>query len=154
MFFYDPVACYMDDFSSQNFHPLISCESVNEGDRELVSQPSMLFLQKVVSLQHFYENFQPLFDNHQLGFHENKRAVGGLIQNEINVHPYEDPFVASLELVSGPNFSYFVNIEFVFKFLDELPLSEVFFLSMNKDMQEVQPMKKMLAWLHWIFDFT
>jgi hypothetical protein len=25
--FYDPVACYMDDFNSQTFQPLISCES-------------------------------------------------------------------------------------------------------------------------------
>jgi hypothetical protein len=80
--------------------------------------------------------------------------VGGMIQNEINVHPYEDPFATSMESVSMPNFSYFVNIKFVFKFLDEFPLSGVFFLSLNKDMQEVQPVKKMLAWLHWIFYFT
>ena len=69
-------------------------------------------------------------------------------QNEINVNPYEYPFAASMESISRSNFSYFVNIEFVFKFLDEFPLSGVLFLSLNKDMQEFKPTNKILAWLH------
>jgi len=105
-------------------------------------------------LQQFHENFHPFHDNQQLDFHERKREVGRLIQSEISLHSYDDPFVVCLEIVSRPEFADFVKFEFVCKFLFELPLSGVFFSPPNKHIQGGKLVDKMLAWLHWVFDFN
>ena len=108
-------------------------------------------------LEQSYTDSQPFYENYQLSFYENKRAVGGMIQSHINLHIFEDPFAVFLELVSELkilDFLVFVNIEFDYKFLFELSLSKYSILFMNKDMQENQTVDKVLIWLHCIFDFT
>ena len=77
--FHGPIVCYMVDFNSQSFHPLINCDFKDEKDYELVSKPVMSLLPANVSLQHSYETFQPICDSHQVEMHGSMNAVGGLI---------------------------------------------------------------------------
>ena len=84
-----------------------------------------------------------------------KKIFGGIThQNdsllqccEISFHSFEDPLVVFLKSVSGLNFSNLVSIEFRWLFIKKF-----FLFPMNKDMQEIQQVKKMLAWIHCIFN--
>ena len=86
--------------------------------------------------------------------HGSMNAVGGLIHDDRLLHCFEDPFVVFLELVNMPMFLDFVNNHFVFKLLFDWSLSRYFILLLNKVIQGSQPLDKILAWLHWVFDFT
>ena len=147
----------MEDFSSQILSPLDNHEFEDGGDDGLVSESTMSFMSTKVLLEKSYANSHPFYDNYQLSFYENKRAVGGMIQSHISSHIFEDPFAVFLESVNNLKlsyFSFFVNIEFDYKFLFELSLSKYCILFMNKDMKENKTMDKVLLWLHWIFEFT
>lgn len=126
-----------------------------------MSKPTMSLFPTSVLVQHSYENFHLPYDNQQIDMHGRKNAVGGishqsdsLLQKDSSLHSFEHSFATFLELVRMTKLSYFVNNEFVFKLLFEWPLSRYFILILNKEIQGIQLVDKMLAWLHWAFDFT
>jgi hypothetical protein len=101
-------------FCQLRFQSLVYFESKNKDDEELVLQPTMFSVLEGLCFHHSHQNFQPFYDNHQMGFHEIKRKVEGLIQSHINFHSFKDPFATCLELVSRPNFSNLIKVEFGF----------------------------------------
>jgi len=80
---HNPVADYMEGFSNQNLQPLNNPESENENDNQIVFKSSMSFLSTGFSLQQSHQMFQPFHNGQNLDFHEDKRIVKVLLQNEI-----------------------------------------------------------------------
>jgi hypothetical protein len=66
------------------------------------------------------------------------------------VHILEDPFAVLLKAVNSPNVFNFLRFGFMDEFLNELSVSRIW----NKIVKSKQTLDKMLAWLHWHFDFT
>jgi hypothetical protein len=62
----------------------------------------------------------------------------------------EDPFVVLLEMENNPNVFNFLRFEFIDKFLKDLSINRLW----SKHVQRKKKLDKMLAWLHWNFDFT
>jgi hypothetical protein len=62
----------------------------------------------------------------------------------------EDPFVFLLEAVNNPNVFNFLRLEFIDKFFNELTVNNFW----RNHVQRNQKVDKVLAWLHWHFDFT
>ena len=69
-------------------------------------------------------------------------------------HILQDPFAACLQSMNELKFSDLVNDGTDLKLLDALPLIRYFLFPLKKHMQGIQPVDKMLEWLHWIFHFT
>ena len=82
----------------------------------------------MVSSQRSHEDLQSYHDNYKMKLHERKDLdkslyswyVDHLKKNcnmpdkmNFNIYPFEDPFVALLELASGPKFLNFVKVELV-----------------------------------------
>jgi hypothetical protein len=68
---------------------------------------------------------------------------------EISFISFQYPFATFLEIMNGPKFLNLVNIEF-----DEFQLREFSLSILIKDTKGIQPVDKVLAWLHWHFCFT
>jgi hypothetical protein len=66
------------------------------------------------------------------------------------MHVFEDPFVVLLEVVNNPNVFNFLRYEFVDKFLNELSINRLW----SRHVQRKKIVHKVLAWLHWHFDFN
>jgi hypothetical protein len=106
-------------------------------------------------LEYFYfqqsqQFFQPLGDNQHVKSHENNKAVEGLKEDCCFVHILEDPFAVLLEAMNSPNVFNFLRFGSMDEFLNELSVSRIW----SKLVLSKQTMDKMLAWLHWHFDFT
>jgi hypothetical protein len=160
--FHDPVACYMECFNNQNLQLMMSCKLRNKDDGQSTSVLNMDCLPPGVSFQstlsydskdyYFQQSqqiFQPLGGNQQVKSHENKNAVEGVKHDYCFVHVLEDPFAVLLEAVNSPNVFNFLRFEFIDKFLNELSVNRLW----SKHVQRKQTVDKMLAWLHWHYDF-
>jgi hypothetical protein len=66
------------------------------------------------------------------------------------VHVLSDPFAVLVEATNSPNVFNFLRFEFIDKFLNGLSVSRLW----SKHVQRKKKMDKVLAWLHWDFDFT
>jgi hypothetical protein len=66
------------------------------------------------------------------------------------MHVLEDPFAVLLEAVNNPNVFNFLRFEFIDKFLNDLSVNKLW----SKHVQRKKKVDKVLAWLHWHFDFT
>jgi hypothetical protein len=62
----------------------------------------------------------------------------------------EDPFAILLEVIKNPNVFYFLRFGLMDKFSNELSVNRIW----SKLVRSKQTVDKMLAWLHWHFDFT
>jgi hypothetical protein len=65
------------------------------------------------------------------------------------MHVLEDPFVVFLEVVNNPNVFNFLIFEFIDKFLNELSVNNIW----RKHVKIRKIVDKMIAWLHWHYDF-
>jgi hypothetical protein len=152
--FHDPVVDYIEDINSQNLQLLANYQSGNKDDKDLVLQTTSFSCSTRVSLQRFYEDFQYFHDNHQWDLHRVKNAVEGLIQDGCFMHYFQDPFVVFLDSTSRLKLLNFVKVESVRKFLLKMSSNRFLFLFLEECMQGIEFVDKVLAWLHWIFDFT
>jgi hypothetical protein len=66
------------------------------------------------------------------------------------MHVLEDPFAFCLESINNPNVFDFLRLEFIDKFLNELSVNMLW----RKHVQTKKKVDKVIAWLHWHFDFT
>jgi hypothetical protein len=62
----------------------------------------------------------------------------------------EDPFAVLLEAENSPNVFNFLRFERIDKVLNDLSVNGLW----SKNVQRNQKVDKVLAWLHWNFDFT
>jgi hypothetical protein len=81
--------------------------------------------------------------------HEKKNAVERVKHDCCFVHVLEDPFEFLLEVVNNPNVFNFLRFEFIGKFLNELSVNRLW----SKHVQRKHTVDKILAWLHWHYDF-
>ena len=66
------------------------------------------------------------------------------------MHVLEDPFAVLLEATNSLNAFDFLRFELIDKFLNDLSINRLW----SKHVQRKQKVDKVLAWLHWHFDFT
>jgi hypothetical protein len=66
------------------------------------------------------------------------------------VHVLEDSFAVFLEAVNSPIVFDLLRFEFIDKFLNGLSVNRLW----SKNVQIKQTVDKILAWLHWHYDFT
>jgi hypothetical protein len=90
------------------------------------------------------------FRSKQVESTENKNVVGGVKHDDCFVHILEDPFAILLEEINSPNVFSFLRFGFMDEFLNELSVNRIWI----KLVQSKQTVAKILAWLHWNFDFT
>jgi hypothetical protein len=161
--FNDRVVDYMEGYFSSDLQPVINYQLGNKDDGQSTSVLDMDCLPPEVSFQptlssdsedcYFQQSqqiFQPLWGNQQVELHENKDAVEGVKHDCCFMHVLEDPFAVLLEAVNNPNVFNFLRFEFIDKFLNELSVNKLW----SKHVQRKKTMDKVLAWLHWHFDFT
>jgi len=153
------VACTSmtnNGFQQSNFYIQCVCfdQSAQDKDTNQLILDSTLLAR--VLLQRYSADFQPSF---QLGLHRREESVEEQIYydslgqwHEDIMFPYEDPFAAGLETVSGVKFSDFVK--FISKLFFDKTLSRSVNFLLKKNVQGMQQLEKMLAWLHWHFHFT
>jgi hypothetical protein len=101
-------------------------------------------------LQQSQQIFQPLDGNQQGKSHENKNAVEEVKHDCCLMHVLEDPFAVLLETINSPNIFEILRFKFIYNFSNELLVNKLW----SKHVQSKQAVDKMLAWLHWHFDFT
>ena len=65
------------------------------------------------------------------------------------VYFLEDLFTFLLEAENNPNVFNFLRFEFIDKFLNELTVNKLW----RKHVQRKKKVDKVLAWLHWHFEF-
>ena len=100
--------------------------------------------------QQSQEIFHPLCGDQHVELHENKDAVEGMKHDCCFMHVFKDPFAVLLEAVNNPHVCNFLRFEFVDKFLNELSINRLW----RKHVKRKQIVDKVIAWLHWHFDFT
>jgi hypothetical protein len=66
------------------------------------------------------------------------------------MHVLKDPFAILLEKINSPNVLEILRFKFIYNFLNGLSMNWI----RNKHVQRRQVVGKMLAWMHWHFDFT
>ena len=66
------------------------------------------------------------------------------------MHVLEYPSVVLLETMNNPNNFEILRFEFIYNFSNGLLVNKIW----RKHVQSKQAVDKMLAWLHWHFDFT
>jgi hypothetical protein len=76
-------------------------------------------------------------------------VVEGAQHDYCFMHVLEDPFAVLLEAVNSPNVFNLLRFEFIDRFLNELSVNRFW----TKHVQRNQTVDKMLAWLHWHYDF-
>jgi len=81
--------------------------------------------------------------------HENKNAMEGVQHDYCFVHVLEDLFAVLLEAVNTPNVFDFLRFEFIDRFLNILSVNGIW----RKHLQRKKTIDKMVAWLHWHYDF-
>jgi hypothetical protein len=161
--FHDPVACYMESFNNQNLQLMMGCKLRDEDDGQSTSVLDMDFFLPGVSFQptlssdsedcYFQQSqqiFQPLGGNQQVKSHERKNAVEKVKHDCCFVHVLKDPFAVLLETVNSPNIFEILRFEFIYNFSNGLSVNRLW----SKHVQSKQAVDKMLAWLHWHYDFT
>jgi hypothetical protein len=161
--FNDPFVDYMESCFSSDLQPVINYQLGNKYDGKSTSVLDMDCLPLGVSFQptlssdsedcYFQQSphiLQPFCGNQQVELHENKDAVEGVKHDCCFMHVLEDPFAVLLEAVNNPNVFNFLRLEFIDKFLNELTVNKFW----RKHVQRKKKVDKVLAWLHWHFDFT
>jgi hypothetical protein len=161
--FNDPVVDYMEGYFSSDLQPVINYQLGNKYDGQSTSVLDMDCLPPGVSFQpalssdsedcYFQQSqqiFQPLCGNQQVELHENKDAVEGVKHDCCFMYVFEDPFAVLLEAINSPNVFNFLRFEFIDKFLNDLSVNRLW----SKHVQRKKIVDKVLAWLHWHFDFT
>jgi hypothetical protein len=101
----------------------------------------------------YYQTSQQLcqfFRSQRVESPENKNEVEGVKHGDCFTHILEDPFEILLEEMNSPNVFNFLRFGLMDEFLNELSVSRIW----RKLVQSKQTVDKMLAWLHWHFDFT
>jgi len=66
------------------------------------------------------------------------------------VHILKDPFVVLVEVTNSPNLFNFLRFECIDRLLNELSINNIW----SEHLQRKRTMDKMIAWLHWHYDFT
>jgi hypothetical protein len=66
------------------------------------------------------------------------------------MHVLEDPFVVLLEAVDSLNVLNILTFEFIDNFFNELSVNKI----LSKHVKRKKTVDRMLAWLHWHYDFT
>jgi hypothetical protein len=113
-------------------------------------QPTLPFDLEYFYFQQSQQIFHPLGDNQQVKSNKNENAVEGTKHGFCFVHVLEDPFEFLVEATNSPNVLNFLRFEFIDKFLNGLSVNRLW----SKHVQRKQKVEKVLAWLHWHFDFT
>ena len=67
-----------------------------------------------------------------------------------SMHVLEDPFAVLLEVENNFNVFDFLRFECIDKFLNDLSVNKLW----SKHVPRKKMVDKVLAWLHWHFDFT
>jgi hypothetical protein len=75
--------------------------------------------------------------------------VEGVKHDFCFMHILEDPFAVLLKALNNPNVFNFLRFKFIDKFLNELLVNKLW----SKHVQRKKIMDKMVAWLHWNYDF-
>jgi hypothetical protein len=153
---HDPKTHYMEKVYNQNLPIIVDCnKSMSVSNMSLftpddVLQPWFPY----DSRNSYYQTSQQICQffnrSQQVESPENKNAVEGVKHDDCFVHILEDPFVILLEEMNSPNVFNFLRFGFMDEFLNELSVSRIW----SKLVQSKQTVDKMLAWLHWNFDFT
>jgi hypothetical protein len=76
--------------------------------------------------------------------------VEGVKHDNCFMYVMEDPFAVLLEAERSPNVFNFLRFEFIDKFLNDLSVNRFW----SKQVKRKKKVDKVLAWLHWHFDFT
>jgi hypothetical protein len=66
------------------------------------------------------------------------------------VHVLEDPFAVLLETIKSPNIFEILRFEFIYNFSNGLLVNRL----LRKRVKSKKTVDKMMAWLHWHYDFT
>jgi hypothetical protein len=161
--FNDPIVDYMEGYFSLDLQLVINYQLGNKDDGQSTSMLDMDFLPPGVSFQlalssdsedfyfqHSQQIFHPLCGNQQVELHENKDVVEGVKHCCCFMHVFDDPFAVLLEAINNPNVFDFLRFEFVDKILNELSKNRLW----SKHVQRNKTVDKVIAWLHWNFDFT
>jgi hypothetical protein len=113
-------------------------------------QPALSSDSEVCHFQQSQQIFQPLRGNQQVKSHKNENVVEGVKHGCFFVHVLEETFALLVEATNSPNVFNFLRFEFIDKFLNDLSVN----MRWIKHVQRNQKVDKVLAWLHWHFDFT
>jgi hypothetical protein len=101
----------------------------------------------------YYQTSQQLcqfFRSQRVESPKNKNTMGGVKHDDCFTHILEDPFAILLEEMNNTNVFNFLRFGFMDVMLNELAVRWIW----SKLVQSRQTVDKMLAWLHWHFDFT
>jgi len=149
----------------QQSHIISKCayhghEVEDEDTNQILIDSATSYLPKEVSLQCFEAYFQPLSSSYQLDLNTSKDVVSGLVHDDSLVQIYEDsllsyeaPFARFLETISGLKPADFFN-KCVSHIFFGVPLKRHYLWLLEKLIQKLQPLDKMLVWIHWIFHST
>jgi hypothetical protein len=158
---YNPVACYMKISNNQDLRLKTDCK-LKGGDND--KSTSVLdmdcfalegFLQPISSSDsggcYFHPSqqiYQLLHGNRQGESHENHNAVEEVKHSFGLIHALEDPFAVLRETINNPNILELLRIKFICNF-PKLLVSRFW----NKYVQRNLVLDKILACLHWHYDF-
>jgi hypothetical protein len=160
--FNDHVADYMGGYFSSYLQLVLNYHLGNKYDGQSTSvldmdcfplgvsfQPTLSSDSEDCYFQQFQQIFKPLCGNQQVELHENKDAVEGVKHDFCFMHILEDPFAFLLKALNNPNVFNFLRFKFIDKFMNELLVNKLW----SKHVQRKKKMDKMVAWLHWNYDF-